>query len=114
MIKLHYPHPRAIRIYRRFPGLPLDSNGKVQRVEVPPLPEIPAASGRVKRVLEKDGNGDLILPECGRNIYFHNNYTTEFAIRESYDCQVEVKLVNVIRLTARFEMPFEDFFTAGG
>lgn len=99
IIKLHYPRPNAIRVKQRKPD--------GTEIKVKALPEIVGADGNMRTVDEN-------LTECGRNIYFHHNYTTHFLINGHSDCQVWVTLSNSIKLTTRFEMPIADFYNQGG
>lgn len=71
IIKLHYPRPQSIRITtRRLKDINPATN-KPRETVIKPLPEISGADGYMKRVTDNK-------TECGRNIYFHNNYTTHF------------------------------------
>jgi len=102
IVKLHYPRPNAIRVYTKN-----RTSSQNDKVENAPLPVITGADNQIRNVTDD-------LTECGRNIYYHHNYTTHFLITGAQDCQVIVALVSTIRLTARFEMPIEDFYTADG
>ena len=65
-------------------------------------------------LLDNDGENPLDTTVCGSNKYFYENNTIHFVVTGQMGCMVRVSLTNSLKLTARFSMDINDFFTAQG
>ena len=67
-------------------------------------------------VLNKDEKLDLSIHsrECGANHYYPANRTIIFLVTGKSNCQVQIKNIDSIKLTTRFDIPVADFYKEGG
>jgi hypothetical protein len=96
IIRVYYPIPNSIEV--------LVKNTTGKDILVKPFPIRQGVAEDLRQHTEF----------CGANNFYYENGTIEFLVNGANKCQVRVRLSSFIKLSARLDIPFNDFYTSNG